>query len=198
MKGKFIVFEGISGTGKETQAKLLQEYLTKKGVDATIVYHPSIELKKILSAWRKERQIDSMTEAYLLLADRSDHVRRIIKPALASGTWIISLRSWISALVYQGKTKQDQAWITSQFQRFEPVADMIYYFTIDPSVALSRIRKRHALTGERIGKFETLQYLTEKCDRYDTVLGSIPHFFIDASKREDDVQRMIQANLKMN
>ena len=125
-QGKLIVFEGISGTGKETQAKLLKKYLTSKGILSQIVYHPTPDLKEVLSLWRKKRAIDHSTEIYLLLADRSDRVRQAIKPALAKGEWVISLRNWMSALVYQATTAEERSWVTQEFARFEPKSDHLF------------------------------------------------------------------------
>jgi len=51
--GKLIVFEGVSGTGKETQAKLLQKYLAAHHIRSQIVFHPSPRLKEILSEEEK-------------------------------------------------------------------------------------------------------------------------------------------------
>ena len=110
-RGKLIVFEGISGTGKETQAKLLRDYLSKQKITTQIVYHPTPEMKTILSTWRKLRKIDSIPQVYLLLADRADRVRKVILPALNRGDWVISLRSYLSALVYQGRSEKDRDWI---------------------------------------------------------------------------------------
>lgn len=181
-KGKLIVFEGISGTGKETQAKLLQSYLQARGIKSRVVYHPSPELKVLLSAWRKERNIDHITEVYLLLADRSDRVRQVIRPALAKGEWVISLRNWVSALVYQGKTAKERTWIDREFAKFEPRADVLFWFDIDPAMALARILARHKHAGEPIGKFETPALLNEKRKKYRNVLQNILHVRIDASR----------------
>ncbi len=187
-RGKLIVFEGISGTGKETQAKLLQEYLKNKGIPSMIVYHPSPDLKEILARWRKARGIDYMTEAYLLLADRYDHVRRIIHPALAKGQWVISLRNWVSALVYQGKSQKDRKFLYSEFSRFEPKVDTLFYFDIQSEEAYRRIHQRLQLTGEQLGKFETLSFLKQKRSAYQPVLRLIPHVTIDASKEIRDIR----------
>src|SRR3989338_5832562 len=98
--GKLIVFEGISGTGKDTQAKLLHTYLANKRITSQIVFHPTPDLKEVLRVWRKNRSIDHITEIYLLLADRWDRERQVFKPALARGEWVISLRNSLSALDY--------------------------------------------------------------------------------------------------
>lgn len=190
-RGTLIVLEGISGTGKETQAKLLQEYLIKQGIDAIIVYHPSIDLKSIFSRWRNERDIDHITELYLLLADRYDHVRRVINPALKKGQWVISLRSWLSALIYQGKSQKDRVWIADEFGRFEQIPDYLFYFDIDPVVAYDRAMARYKQTGEPMGKFETKELLSDMRSRYKKVMKTLPHKAINASLSIDDIHREI-------
>ncbi len=190
-KAKLIVFEGISGTGKETQAVLLKEYLAKKKITANIVYHPTPEVKLLLSQWRKERNIDHITEVYLFLADRYDRVRQTIKPALARGEWVISLRSWVSALVYQGKTKEERTWITDEFSRFELTPDAFLYFDLTPEIAFARIRKRYETTGEAMGKFESLDVLHAKYKIYRDVLTAIPHAMIAADQSIEDVHTQI-------
>jgi len=180
-KGKCIVFEGVSGTGKETQAKLLQEYLKKQGIPAQIVFHPTPDLKKVLSLWRKTRSIDAVTEFYLLLADRHDRVSQVIQPALNRGEWVISLRNYVSALVYQAKSSEEVTWMKEEFFRFEPNPDVLFHFDITPEAALKRIMERHEKTGEAIGKFENPKALEEKRARFLEILRDIPHVVIDAS-----------------
>lgn len=194
-KGKLIVFEGISGTGKETQAKLLKEHLEKRGITARIVYHPSPELKDILRQWRKTRSIDHVSEAYFLLADRYNRVQQEIKPALKRGEWVISLRDWISALVYQAKTKSDREYLQKEFARFEPKADRLFFFDITPEGALARIMKRHERTGERLGKFETNELLAQKREAYQSVLKAIPHVTIDARESIESIHTQIVHHL---
>lgn len=196
MNGKLIVFEGISGTGKETQAKLLEDHLANQGIKSHIVYHPSPELKEILSQWRKTRHIDHVSEAYFLLADRSDRVRQLINPALNRGEWVISLRNSLSALVYQAVTPEERAWIIQEFSRFEPKPDFLFFFDITPEAALTRIMKRHKKTGEPLGKFETPERLAQKRVAYQTVLKSMGHIRIDASLSIEDIHTQIVASLK--
>ncbi|OGG29682.1 dTMP kinase [Candidatus Gottesmanbacteria bacterium RIFCSPLOWO2_01_FULL_49_10] len=195
MQGKLIVFEGISGTGKETQARLLHRYLLRRGIKSHVVFHPSPELKEVLSQWRKTRKIDHVSESYFLLADRYNRVVQVIKPAIKRGEWVICLRNSLSALVYQGKTKDERAWIAREFARFEPEADLLFFFDITPEAAMARIMKRHKETGEALGKFETLGHLAQKRVAYQTVLKSMTHIRIDARQSIEDIHNRIIASL---
>ncbi len=186
-RGKLIVFEGISGTGKETQATLLNKYFNKRGISSRIVYHPSPQLKEILIVWRKNRHIDNVSEAYFLLADRYNMVKQIIEPALSNGEWVISLRNWVSALVYQAKTYGERTHLEKEFFRFEPTPDYLFYFDIDPAMAYARAVDRHQKTGEPMGTFETRELLLLMQKRYKEVLTKIPHVTIDASGSIDRV-----------
>lgn len=195
-RGKFIVFEGISGTGKETQATLLQAFLVKHGKISSVVYHPTPELKSIFSDWRRERNIDALAEVYLLLADRESRIKQVILPALARGEWIISLRSWVSALVYQGHTDKDRQWIAREFQRFEPKPDRLFYFDIAPRQAIARITKRHKETGEPIGKFETRELLKAKRNMYLKVTECVEHIKLNAALSIDAIHKEICTHCK--
>ena len=196
-QGKLIVFEGISGTGKETQAKILKEFLAKKGIASTIVYHPSPELKEVLSKWRKERNIDNVSEAYFLLADRFNRVKEVIIPALNRGEWVICLRNWLSALIYQAKSDKDRTWITKEFARFEPKPDYLFYFDISPELALQRINKRNRETGEPLGKFETIEILKEKHAKYFSVFQNFSHVAIDASESVITINHVITSYINI-
>ena len=103
MKAKYIVLEGPDGTGKDTQAKLLFDYLTSQGIKCHIDREPdeTHEIGKFL----RERLSDGKykeSHCALFLADRlaSEQKR---KKYLENGEWIISVRSFMSTLVYQSK-----------------------------------------------------------------------------------------------
>jgi dTMP kinase len=190
-KGVFIVFEGISGTGKETQAIHLAKFLSEQKKKTRIVYHPSPDLKPILVAWRKNRNIGAVSEVYLLLADRSDRVRQEIRPALGRGEWVISLRNYVSALVYQGSSREEQHWIMQEFLRFEPKPTILFYFDIAPGVARDRILARQKKTDEPVGRFESLQELSKRRGIYHRILRNIPHISIHAERPIHKVHKEI-------
>jgi dTMP kinase len=102
----FITFEGLDGAGKGTQLQLLLEYLTEKGVDFVFTREPGgTELAErirelVLSPANAGMSI--ISEAFLFAAARTDHVNRVVRPALEAGRNVICDRYIDSSLVYQG------------------------------------------------------------------------------------------------
>lgn len=107
MAGLFISFEGIDKSGKSTQAKKLVEYLQGRGYDVVATYEPgSTELgqkiRHLVLDWKPHGDIDAGAEMFLFAADRAQHVNTLIRPALAKGKVVISVRYVDSTLAYQG------------------------------------------------------------------------------------------------
>lgn len=106
IRGKFIALEGGEGTGKSTQAKLLVGALAERGIQAILTREPggtvgAEAIRKLLldppgEGWGHR------AEALLFAAARSDHVERLIEPALKAGTWVITDRYLDSSRAYQG------------------------------------------------------------------------------------------------
>jgi dTMP kinase len=112
MKGKFIVFEGIDGSGKTTQINQLSKWLIDTDIipeknQLVITREPGgtnlgKSIRSLLLDNSREICPDSITELLLYAADRSQHVNEIIRPTLNKGDWIISDRFCGSTLAYQG------------------------------------------------------------------------------------------------
>jgi len=112
MKGKFIVFEGIDGSGKTTQINQLSKWLISTDLipennKLVITREPGgTKLGKSIRSLLLDTSIgkspDSITELLLYAADRSQHVNEIIRPTLDQGDWVISDRFCGSTLAYQG------------------------------------------------------------------------------------------------
>lgn len=106
MKGCFISLEGIEGTGKSTQAKLLAEYLQHRGHAVVRTQEPggttiSLKIREILLSLESSN-MDPVTELLLYNAARVQHIREVIGPALARGEVVVSDRFSDSTLAYQG------------------------------------------------------------------------------------------------
>lgn len=106
MTGKFIAIEGGEGAGKSTQARLLADALAARGIDSLISREPggtpgAEAIRKLLLGTEGEGW-HPRAEALLFAAARSDHVERLINPALTAGRWVICDRFIDSSRAYQG------------------------------------------------------------------------------------------------
>ena len=105
-KGIFISFEGTEGSGKSTQARLLSEYLTKKGLKTVLTEEPggtaiSREIRRVLLSTKHDK-MDYMAELLLYNAARIQHIKEKIAPALSKGKIVITDRFSDSTAAYQG------------------------------------------------------------------------------------------------
>lgn len=105
-RGFFISFEGIEGTGKSTQARLLSEYLAKKGLKTVLTEEPggtpiSLQIRKVLLL-TKHKEMDYLTELLLYNAARIQHIKEKIIPAIDCGRIVITDRFSDSTVAYQG------------------------------------------------------------------------------------------------
>ena len=101
-----ITFEGIEGCGKSTQAKLLHEFFLANGRDAVLTREPGWghmgNLIRALILDERELELDPVAELCLFCADRAQHVKDFIVPALKDGKLVICDRYFDSTVVYQG------------------------------------------------------------------------------------------------
>ncbi len=104
--GRFIALEGGEGAGKSTQARLLAEGLRTRGVDVVVTREPGgtpgAETIRNLLLGLDGEGWNPRAEALLFAAARSDHVERLIRPALSRGQWVICDRFVDSSRAYQG------------------------------------------------------------------------------------------------
>lgn len=101
---RFVSIEGIDGSGKTEQVKLLVEHLRNTGRTVLQTKEPDgghlgSEVRAILT--RADRQLTPTEQLLLVSAARFDHVRRVIRPALAGGQWVISDRFIDSTYAFQ-------------------------------------------------------------------------------------------------
>eukprot|EP00435_Cladocopium_sp_Y103_P076606 s1_g345.t1 len=104
--GRFITFEGGEGAGKSTQIRLLGEALAKAGHQVLQTREPggspgAEEIRSLLVTGDSDRWT-GMTEVLLHFAARTDHLARVIRPALEAGTWVLCDRFVDSSVAYQG------------------------------------------------------------------------------------------------
>ena len=142
--GRLITFEGIDGSGKSTQARLLHDHLTAKGQDAILTREPggapgAEDIRRLLVEGDPDRWSPE-TEILLFTAARRDHLERTIEPALKRGTTVISDRFADSTRVYQGAARGDLRDLVDRLHDAviarEP--DLTFVIDMDPDAALAR------------------------------------------------------------
>ena len=164
MVGRFITVEGGEGTGKSTQVKLLEEYLSSKGIDVVITREPGgteigTELRRLLCTGDKDK-FDPIAEALLYYADRRIHLQQKVWPALEKGSWVISDRFADSTMAYQyyGYNKRVPKKILEDLYNitvgdFYP--DLTLILDIDPQIGLSRSMVKNSHYEEQEIRFES-------------------------------------------
>ncbi|MDZ4181663.1 MAG: dTMP kinase [Candidatus Cloacimonadaceae bacterium] len=149
MSGFFITFEGIEGSGKSTQIRLLGEKLSLQGIDYIVTREPggppiSEAIRKILLDPANKEMLPE-TELLLYMASRSQHSGEWIIPALDSGKIVICDRYYDSTIAYQGAARDlDQEFIRAltRFATYATVPDITFLIDLPVSTGLARIQNR--------------------------------------------------------
>lgn len=144
----FITFEGIDGSGKSTQARLLAETLRTEGHPVLLTREPggspgAEEIRRLVLEGDPDRW-SAETEILLFTAARRDHLERTIEPALGRGEVVISDRFADSTRMYQGLSRGDLRATVDKLHAMmigrEP--DLTFIIDMDPVMGLARAKGR--------------------------------------------------------
>ena len=165
-KGVLIVFEGIDGAGKSTQAKLLYNRLDRSGYAVVFSKEPTSGSwgKKLQSIIREGRgAIAPEQELEWFIKDRQEHVATTILPALRSAKIVVLDRYYFSTMAYQGALGLDPEEIEEKNKGFAPEPNLLFLVNISPQEGLKRI----AVSREGgTDFFERKQYLERVRDGF--------------------------------
>ncbi|NOU04076.1 MAG: dTMP kinase [Novosphingobium sp.] len=156
--GRFIAFEGGEGAGKSTQARMLAAALEARGIACTVTREPGgtlgAEAIRGLLLGTEGEGWYPRAEALLFAAARSDHVERLIRPALEAGRWVICDRFVDSSRAYQGGAGGLSDADVLDLHRIGSgglLPDLTLLFEIAPEKAAARLAVRDAGQADRIG-----------------------------------------------
>ena len=148
MAGTFITFEGIDGSGKSTQLRFLADFLRKQGCDVLSTREPGgtpVGLRLRAALLDGLEEVDPMTELLVFAADRAQHVRRVLRPALESNRVVLSDRYADATKAYQGAGRGVAPELISEIiqlatEGLKPDLTLLFDLPVNESVARTRRR----------------------------------------------------------
>ena len=196
MRGKFITFEGVDGSGKSTQLQMLVDLLRSRGSDVVSTCEPGgtglgRSLREIFL--ESGEQVVPRAELLLFAADRAQHIELLIKPSLEAGKIVISDRFADSTLAYQGAGRGFPETLVQQIidiatEGLKP--DLTLFFDLPVARAIERMNQRKRTESNRMDLEGELFYRRVR-EAYLAIARSEPRRFrtIDADRSIEEINR---------
>jgi dTMP kinase len=197
--GKFITVEGGEGAGKSTNLSFIQQLLEAAGKEVVFTREPGgtplgEEIRELLLGHKHDGMSDD-TELLLMFAARAEHLARKIKPALASGSWVLCDRFTDATYAYQGGGRgiaHDHIAVLEQWVQGELRPDLTLLLDLPVETGLERAGKRSA--PDRF-ESQASQFFNAVRQGYLDIAAAEPERvkLIDASQSLEEVQAQIEA-----
>jgi dTMP kinase len=171
--GTFITFEGIDGSGKSTQLRLLANYLKQAGSDVLLTREPGgtpVGNRLRAALLDAHEEVDPLTELLVFAADRAQHVRRVLRPALEAGEVVLSDRYADATAAYQGAGRGFSPELISEIiqlatEGLKPDLTVLFDLSVDDSTTRTRRRTNGTQRGDRLDS-ENAEFHTRVRDAY--------------------------------
>ncbi|MFY0479540.1 dTMP kinase [Achromobacter marplatensis] len=200
---KFIVFEGLDGSGTSTQANLLERRLVNEGHRCHLTSEPSAGPvgQMIRQAFKGRLRFAQASErfdqqmAHLFSADRFDHLYNEwdgVMPTLERGTTVISTRYFFSSYAYHCTREEDWA-LVERLNRDFPNPDLLVYLRNPVAESLRRLQSRTTLDS-----YETPDKLAQVAANYERIIDGYPgrKLVLDATRPPQEIHEEIVINAK--
>ncbi len=193
-RGRFIVFEGLDGSGQSTQAERLTERLNKNKVKAHLTKEPTNNLIGGLIRGQLQGDWKSTPECLQLLfaADRAHHLQREIIPYLEKGISVVCDRYFFSTIAFGSLEIDDWQWLKEINKRFL-LPDIVFYLKTSPKTCIKRISDSR-FSFELFEKEKKLETIKKSYDRLAKEYGSFE--IVDGEKGIDEVEEEINNKVK--
>jgi dTMP kinase len=200
MKGAFLTFEGIDGCGKSTQLRLLASELRIRGFEVITTREPGgtpfgNRLREALLD--AEERVDPFAELLVFAADRAQHVRALVCPALESGHIVLSDRYADATVAYQGAGRGFNSRTIQQVVKLATDGlkpDLTLFFDLPVTESLMRTRQRHN-EGMKVDRLdiEDVEFYTRVRKAYLEIAQAEPNRFriIDASGAVEEIHTRV-------
>ena len=190
VRGRFLVLEGIDGSGTTTQLDRAVVYVSSLGFPALATREPSTgPIGRLLREALLGRlgmpegaSVDGRTMALLFAADRIDHLQREVEPHLASGTTVISDRYLLSSLAYQAE-EAEREWVLG-LARGILRPDLTLFLDLRVEIAA----QRRAAAGRPVERYDADSYLAKVSANYRSLARQDPSVLtLDGAASKDEV-----------
>jgi len=197
-RGVLITFEGVEGSGKSTQALRLVNWLRSRSLAVAYSREPGgTEIGERIRTILLDpacRNMDAWTELFLYLASRSQHVRELVRPALAQGRVVVLDRYLDSSVAYQGAGRELGARVVARLNKPATAAlkpQLTFLFDLPVAVgrdrkgdkALDRLEQERVQFHERV-RAGYLQLARRAAGRFRILDGTRPADELEAAVRQ--------------
>jgi dTMP kinase len=201
-RGKLITLEGVDGAGKSTHIAFIAERLRVPGRTVLVTREPGgTPLAEKLRELVLNEPMDALAETLLMFASRADHVRRVIRPALEAGSWVVCDRFSDATAAYQGAGKGVPTELIQQLAEathpnLRPDRTLVFDCPYDVA------KRRLSASGKSLDRFERedQQFFERVRDAYLARGAAEPGRIriIDASLGLADIQKKLEENIIFN
>ena len=192
----FLSLDGLDGTGKSTQCRMLVDWLTAQKIPVTSCVDPGgtavgQQLRQLL-LFGREHRIATATEAFLFLASRAQLVEEVIRPALDRGDVVVSDRYLLANVVYQGHAggmNPADLWKVGAVATGGLEPDLTLVFDVDLDVAFAR---RNPDSDRMEARDREFHEAVQRGFRYEAGMRPDRFRLIDATPELTSVQRVVR------
>jgi dTMP kinase len=204
-RGRFVSFEGGEGSGKSTQIKRLAERLNAAKLRNVVTREPGgsvgAEIMRHLVLSGMGKLLGPDAETLLFAAARDDHVKTVIEPALAQGTWVLCDRFSDSTRAYQGKLGNVSPTVLNAMQRVtigDLKPDLTFILDVPAEVGLKRAAHRRGAGAPDRFESEDVRYHELLREAYRQIAAEDPRrcVVIDTTADPDVVAARIWTELR--
>ena len=202
MKGLFITFEGVEGSGKSTQISALKKRLEEAGREVIETREPGgtplgESIRHLLQHDEAGEGMSPESELLLFSASRAQHVRELIEPALLAGKIVVCDRFLDSSAIYQGIARAidaQQVKVINEFAVGLTKPDLTILIDLSPEVGLARVRARSNGEFDRMEQ-ESLEFFQAVRAGYLDLAAAEPErfFVLDGSQSVEELSESIGA-----
>jgi dTMP kinase len=188
-RGRFIVFDGLNGSGCSTQSKLLTEFLKQRGQTVVLTSEPNpngTAIHKIRDVLVQKKSITPKQLQKLFVDDRREHLRDVIIPGLRQGITVVCDRYFFSTIAF-GSIDLDPDWLVSINKKFL-VPDISIIMSVPPEICIERIQK-DGTTKEIFEKFSKLKKAWETYTEIPKLFPNV--FLLDGTSSINEVHHQI-------